>query len=463
LRRSWILATATLLAAVAGLAVDASVQARPYTPRPAVPLADTGIHKIKHVIVIMEENRSFDNMFGTYPGADGIPPGVCLPDPRRGQCVKPFVDHLDKNMNEPHGAGGSSGDIDGGKMDGFVNEAVHQQCRPKVPCHEDVMGYHTASDIPNYWDYAQNFVLNDHMFESVASWSGPAHLYEISAWSAICSVPRDPMSCKSILYPAEQTATHKTPYAWTDITYLLHKENVSWGFYLDHGAMSKSNPGGVWNFWNELPGFVDVRTDKQLGNIRPLRTFTAEAKAGTLPAVSWVQPDPRDSNHAPALISTGQAFVTRVINNVMRSPDWDSSAIFLAWDDWGGFYDNVVPPKADAMGYGIRVPALVISPYAKAGYVDHQTLSFDAYLKFIEDDFLSGSRLNPVTDGRPDSRPDVREDSPLLGDLVSDFDFNQQPRAPLILDPCPASTLVPAPQPGCTDDVALHLNTWGDS
>ncbi len=452
-----------MLVAAAGLVADASVQAKPYRPLPAVPAGDAGIHKIKHVIVIMMENRSFDSYFGTYPGADGIPKNVCLPNPRRGHCIKPFADHLDQNMNEPHVEGGSKADVDGGKMDGFVRQAVTEQCKPKKPCHEDVMGYHTGSDLPNYWDYAKDYVLNDHMFESVESWSGPAHLYEMSAWSAVCSVPRDPMSCKSIFYPAVWDSAHQTPYAWTDITFLLHKEHVSWGFYLDQGVKTKKNPNGVWNFWNELPGFVDVRADHQLGNIRTLRSFTNAAKAGTLPAVSWIQPDARDSEHAPAKISTGMAFTTRVINSVMRSPDWDSSAIFLAWDDWGGFYDNVVPPRADALGYGIRVPALVISPYARKGFVDHQTLSFDAYLKFIEDDFLQGARINPVTDGRPDSRPDVRENSPLLGDLARDFNFAQKPRDPLILNPCPTTTLVPKPSPGCHDTVNLHVDTWGDS
>jgi phospholipase C len=452
-----------MLVVTGGVVTGASVQARPFKVHPAVPATDAGIQLIKHVIIILQENRSFDNYFGTYPGADGIPQGVCLPNPRLGHCVKPFPDHLDSNMNEPHGEGGSKGDIDGGKMDGFVSQAVDDQCKPKKPCHEDVMGYHTASDIPNYWDYANNFVLNDHMFESIASWSGPAHLYEVSAWSALCSVPKDPMSCKSIFYPAVRDSTHQTPYAWTDITWLLHKANVSWGFYLDQGAKTDSNANGVWDFWNELPGFVDVRSDHQLGNIRPVRSFTAAARAGNLPSVSWIQPDARDSEHAPALISTGMAFTTRIINAVMNSPDWDSSAIFLAWDDWGGYYDNVVPPVADALGYGIRVPALVISPYAKQGYVDHQTLSFDAYLKFIEDDFLGGAQLDPVTDGRPDSRPDVRENSPLLGDLAQDFDFSQPPRAPLILNPCPTTTLKPAPLPGCHDSTNLHVNTWGDS
>jgi phospholipase C len=125
--------------------------------------------------------------------------------------------------------------------------------------------------------------------------------------------------------------------------------------------------------------------------------------------------------------------VTGVVDAIMRSPDWSSTAIFLAWDDWGGFYDHVRPPKVDANGYGLRVPGLVISPYAKRGYVDHQVLSFDAYLKFIEDDFLHGRRLDPRTDGRPDPRPDVRERAKVLGDLRRDFDFSQSPRRPLLL------------------------------
>ena len=142
--------------------------------------------------------------------------------------------------------------------------------------------------------------------------------------------------------------------------------------------------------------------------------------------MSWIVPQPSDSEHPPALVSRGQAYVTRVINAVMRSRDWNSSAIFLAWDDWGGFYDNVTPPAVDALGYGIRVPGLVISPYARRGFIDHQALSSDAYLKFIEDDFLAAARLNPKTDGRPDPRPDVREN--LAGNIIADFNFNQKPR-----------------------------------
>ena len=169
----------------------------------------------------------------------------------------------------------------------------------------DVMGYHTTSEIPNYWTYAKDFVLDDHMFEPVASWC----------------------------------------------------------------------------------------------------------------------------------VHQGQAYVTSVINAAMKSPDWASTAIFLQWDDWGGFYDNVIPPPVDQNGYGLRVPALVISPYAKTGYIDHQTLSDDAYLKFIEDDFLGGSRLNPKTDGRPDPRPDVREDDEGPGERGERLRLSDRAPRPAVLLP----------------------------
>ena len=159
-------------------------------------------------------------------------------------------------------------------------------------------------------------------------------------------------------------------------------------------------------------------------------------------AVSWIVPDGRVSEHPPALVSAGQTYVTGLINAIMRSPDWRSTAIFLSWDDWGGFYDHVRPPVLDANGYGLRVPGLMISPYARPGLIDHQTLSFDAYVKFIEDDFLSGQRLDPRTDGRPDPRPDVRESAAQLGDLMNEFDFNQTPLPAVLLPVRPRTDLI---------------------
>ena len=159
--------------------------------------------------------------------------------------------------------------------------------------------------------------------------------------------------------------------------------------------------------------------------------------------MSWVIPAGAVSEHWPARVSHGVAYVTGLVNAVMRSPGWKSTAIFLSWDDFGGFYDNVRPPTVDRNGYGLRVPGIVISPYAKTGFIDHQTLSFDAYANVIEDDFLGDQRFDPASDGRPDKRPTVRENAPRLGDLVQDFDFNQPPRRPMILKVHPKTTLVP--------------------
>jgi phospholipase C len=147
------------------------------------------------------------------------------------------------------------------------------------------------------------------------------------------------------------------------------------------------------------------------------------------------------------LVSAGQTYVTGLVNAIMNSPNWKSTAIFLSWDDWGGFYDHVLPPRVDQNGYGLRVPGIVISPYARQGVIDHQTLTHDAYNKFIEDDFLGGQRLDPMTDGRPDPRPNVRESNRQLGDLMKEFDWSQSPRSPMILPVCPTTDL--QPQPSC--------------
>ncbi len=422
-----------------------------------------GIHKIRHVVFVMQENRSFDSYFGTYPGADGIPglagnPGAvpCSPDPKTHVCVKPYHDTANRNVGGPHDTIDGNRDINHGRMNGFQAEArvgrfrvCHSSDRvgcSKLPSEPDVMGYHDWHEIPNYWAYARGFVLQDHMFESVNTWSLPAHLSLVSGWSARCSRHGDPMSCKPALTAPFGATGHGKPldYPWTDLTYLLHRYHVSWRYYVANGNQPdctdnqmacKPVPQGATTIgdWNPLPRFDTVRQDHQLQDIVPLRAFFKAARKGRLPAVSWIMPSQAVSEHPPALVTAGQTYVTHVIDAIMRSPDWSSTAIFVSWDDWGGFYDHVKPPRVDGQGYGLRVPALVISPYARRGYVDHQTLSFDAYLKFVEDDFLHGQRLDPKTDGRPDSRPHVRENVKILGNLANDFNFRQKPRPPFIL------------------------------
>ncbi|HEV2333607.1 MAG TPA: alkaline phosphatase family protein [Gammaproteobacteria bacterium] len=444
---------------------------------PSAASQPAGIHKIKHIIVIMQENRSFDNYFGTYPGADGIPmllgrAAVCVPDPQTRTCIRPYHDPSDIDFGGPHTQGDAYADVDGGKMDGFMvqlRKAAGACKNPDDPActfftHPDVLGWHDAREIPNYWAYASYFVLQDHMFEPNASWSLPAHLFMVSAWSARCTDPTNVMSCRNedeapgTNYSKGQA--YRGTYLWTDLTYLLHVHHVSWAYYLSQGNEPDCDddevictPGtqtlSVPSIWNPLPGFETVIQDHEERNIQDVSNFFTAAKNGTLPAVSWVIPNGIVSEHPPASIHTGQAYVTSLINAVMLGPDWDSTAIFLSWDDWGGFYDHVIPPNVDQNGYGLRVPGLVISPYARVGYIDHQVLSFDAYLKFIEDDFLGSERIDPQHDGRPDARPTVREDEHILGNLIRDFDFSQAPRPPLLLplNPSPGrASVLPEPR-----------------
>jgi phospholipase C len=409
------------------------------------------IHLIHTVVIVMQENRSFDSYFGTFPGADGIPmrdgrPVPCLRDPARRRCVRPFHDQSDRNVGASHNHWASDLAVDGGRMDGFIR--VYRRKRPGGP--EDVMGYHDEREIPNYWTYARRFVLQDHMFEPTRDWSLAEHLYLVSEWAAACRRPNQPMSCTNRIRGPHDP--HHPRAAWTDLTYLLHRRHVSWRYYVFRGrepdcvddeALTCSAPlqsSRTISLWNPLPGFATVRQDHQRSNVQSVSRFYAAAKQGRLPHVAWVIPSRSVSEHPPSSVDAGQAFVTSVVNAVMRSPQWPHAAIFISWDDWGGFYDHVPPPRIDLNGYGIRVPGLLISPYARRGHVDHQQLSHDAYVKFIEDDFLGGQRLDPRTDGRPDPRPTVRERARGLGDLRRDFDFHQRPRPPMLLPTHPAAS-----------------------
>src|SRR5579884_4511666 len=258
--RSIVRRAATALAAVMSVTALAACSGGGSTSatktKTAAASANDGIHKIQHVVVIMQENRSFDSYFGTFPGADGIPmrdgqPTVCVPDPQKGDCVRPYADHADVNGGGPHSAANATADVNGGKMDGFVAqaEAGRKGCLdPTNPActnsaTPDVVGYHTASDIPIYWTYAIDFVLQDHMFEPNASWSLPEHLFQVSEWSAACTQHDNPSSCVNALQnPGDPTdvkggGTGKAPIdAWTDLTYLLHEYGVSWGYFVATGT-----------------------------------------------------------------------------------------------------------------------------------------------------------------------------------------------------------------------------------
>jgi phospholipase C len=431
------------------------------------PMATRSLGQIKHLIFILQENRSFDNYFGTYPGADGFPsPLPCLPSkdyPK--QCFKPYVNHADKTYGGPYEHQYQTADIDHGKMDGFViqreEELARENCgqlKPRAPiydeegvpqattCVDDVMGYHDGTDLANYWAYAKNYVLYDHFFESIESWSQPAHLATFSGWAATCPTnPPDVNKCKSSFSGDFWNFTdsgQSEPYLWTDITYLLHEHNITWTAYLDNGlSINPQGTTGVQHTWDVLPGFQTVNDDGELSNAEVnMKQFYNDAANGTLPQVTWLLPQFAESEHPTASISHGQSYVTKLVNSIMAGPDWSSCAIFIEWDDMGGFYDHVAPPfSIDSLGLGTRLPALMISPFAKQGYIDHQVLSTDSYLRLIEDVFTNSERMSSA--GRPDPRPDYRDESTQLGNIDKDFDWQKSPRPPMLLSEHPMSLL----------------------
>ena len=461
------LATWVLVACV-GEDLEAQPDPAPADPPTGAPLADPdlGIQNLDHLIFIVQENRSFDHYFGTYPGADGIPmdengvPTVCAPDPFSDRCETPYYSTDQVNRGGPHNNATSVISVNDGRMDGFLH-ALYYKCQRSEKCGRrpppgvvpDVMSYHDRKQIPNYWAYADHFLLQDRMFAPTDSWTLPSHLYLVSGWSARCDDPHDPMSCETELDFSEGlfqgVPEYEQPpvFAWTDITWLLYQHGISWAYYSGEILCTAQTPPKVCHDrgprrqQNVLPYFTDVHETGQKEHIRAHSEFFEALRGDRLPSVSWIVPGRGPQSEHPsthARISAGQAYVTRIVNAVMRSDSWYDTAIFLTWDDWGGFYDHVLPPRVDEGGYGLRVPGLLISPWADRDLgIDHQTLSFDAYLKLIEDRFLGGERLDPATDGRPDSRPTVREEVDILGDLALEFDFEQVPIPPLLLDPTP--------------------------
>jgi len=335
---------------------------------------------IQHIIVIMQENRSFDSYFGTYPGANGIPAGVCVPlavtNPSAG-CVVPFHNPLDINQGGPHGANNATGDIDDGvisqKMDGFVTQqiAATKKNRPSLQVTEgaldhDVMGYHTAAEIPNYWTYAQNFVLQDNLFASERGWSLPNHLYLASEWSAICKDWTNAMTCASS--DGTGTASFTTPNGlpWVNLFQLFDQYGVSWKYYLGQGTEPDCEDDAMTcapvkmigkspSMWNAPPWFHYVKQQgpAYLDQHNPsLDQFLVDVGKGSLPQVSWLVPSGDYSEHPASGITVGMEYVTSAVNAVMQSPYWANTVIFISWDDWGGFYDHVPPPSVTAVAAG---------------------------------------------------------------------------------------------------------------
>jgi len=391
------------------------------------PLA--GMEKIKHVIWIIQENRSFDNYFGTYPGADGIPAGTCLPKlPGSKACVKPF--HLPPGApycDMKHSWEAAHAAYDNGRMDGFV----WAEGSPYTA------GYLDGHDIPNYWAYARHFTLCDRFFSSLMGPSFPNHVYTVAA--------QDGGITNNVVTVADLKKDLDDPdgFSFASMVTLFTKTHLSWKYYVE----TRPVPPGLkdrnyvrypdpkhFSLWNPLLGFKAIRDNpSRMAHLVDLKEYFRDLQSGTLPQVSWIVPDLQDSEHIPATPEQGMWYVTKLINALMESQYWKDSAIFLTWDDYGGFYDHVEPPQVDAFGYGPRVPTIVISPYAKPNYISHYVYDFTSTLKFMELRWGLGHLT-------------ARDDR--ANDMLDCFDFDQSPNPKLTI-PIPADYVSHPVGPKC--------------
>ena len=361
---------------VTGLtAVAAGPGSRPATaadPPPASP--------IEHVVVLMQENHTFDNYFGTFPGADGPPPGTCMPiDPATPDlgCVAPY--HLDspRSADLAHSRTVGLRAVNGGAMDGFI--AVQNERNLPGPV---AMGYYDGRDLPFYWNLATEYILADRFFSSVQGSSEANHQYWVAGCSSIGPIPEE------------------EGYSFPTIFDRLDAAGISWKFYVQNYDPTITfrnpqpvSPHGAQLVWVPLLSvgrFLDV--PRLHDRIVDLSEYHEDLANGTLPAVSYIVPSGA-SEHPPGDVTLGHVFATSLVTALMRSSSWDASLFLITWDDWGGWYDHVEPPQVDADGYGFRVPALIVSPYARRGYIDSTTYDFTSVLKTIEENW----GLEPLT------------------------------------------------------------------
>jgi len=438
---------------------------------------------LKHIIFIVQENHSFDNYFGTYPGANGLnnapsccpmasgailspfhlttsdvwiqgdelPPGVSdedeIPDPfvpsvstnlstDSSSSVSPF--HVTSGINPKlgHSWANMHTSYDNGKMDGFV------MAQANSPNASMAMGYYDRTNLPYYWDYANNYVLADNFFSSEMGPSAPNHIYIVSGTNGPIANP-NPNYASWINpsgywfdNPPVNAGTNLTFYglslSWATLAQMLQTNGISWSWY--DGTIVNGNPAPAMpTYWNPLPLFTYFQQNQTVTqeHLKNTANFYSDIQNGNLPSVSWIMPGggfipsgippncgPGDmSEHPPGRLDCGMDYVSTLVNAVMNSKYWQDTAIIITWDDSGGFYDHVAPPQIDSYGLGFRVPTIVVSPFAKHGYIDPTEYEFASMLRLVEDNF----GLHPLT---------TRDAQ--ASDMMNSFNFNQPPQPPLL-------------------------------
>ncbi|MGA8575418.1 MAG: alkaline phosphatase family protein [Candidatus Cybelea sp.] len=410
----------------------------------ALPQSGSPSQYITHVVVIIQENRSFENFFTGYPGAKAPASGCAIPETnarpeitrqvaRRGSssdcppgdisvALKPITFN---SFDLGHDWQSSQVSWDKGKMDGFSKFCCKNGPYPAY-------SYVKRSLITPYWDIAKQYVLADEMFPTEWGGSFTGHLTLVAGTDDIDQSPSEaeidnpqaaPYDCdsppgtkSSYVTSTQKVEMNKGPFPcfdqWNSIAEVLDNAGVSWKYY----AARKLDAG----IWEPFEAMKYVRYGPDWANIiAPQTKILTDPGKGDLAAVSFVTPSTADSDHPLAKSDFGPSWVASVVNAIGESSYWNSTAIVVLWDDWGGWYDSSKPPQLDYRGLGFRVPCLIISPYAKSGYVDSKQYEFASILKFIEEVYGTGS-IGPTSRGYTDQR---------ATSLDAAFDFNQHPRS----------------------------------
>jgi phospholipase C len=398
MRARGVRALGALAAAALLVATAAPVRATPSTDVPART-------PIRHFVMLMQENHSFDNYFGTYPGADGIPPRVCVPrrtgKPSEG-CVKPY--HLGSATTPDHSHDHRTAlrQYHSGKLDGFV-----WALRVRHQDGKSAMGYYDRRELPFHWSVANQYVLFDRFFSSSMRGGAVNHMY----W--VAGQPR---------------AGDAVPTIFDR----LQARGISWKFYIagyDPRLNARTPPSQRDAHWTRVSDDVPVlkmtrfADDPRLAShFADLNDYYKDLQEGTLPAVSFMV-SYGTSEHPAGSLDQGQRLIRSLVNSLMASSAWNDSAFMWTYDDWGGWYDHVAPPRVDAERYGFRVPALLVSSFARKGYVDHTQLDQTAGIKFIEENW----GLEPLA-----------QRDRVAGTFLGAFDFASPPRRPSLIPMTPA-------------------------
>ncbi len=405
----------------------------------------TGHSPIQHVVVIMQENRAFDNFFWTYPevlGGQSTNSTYCIPYTvgNPGNCVKPALSTDPALSGDlPHDFRSSYISYDNGSMDGFLEASIGNL---------NSTVYYDNSTIPIYWNYAEHYTLDDNAHSSVMSYSQPNHWYMIAGASPNASLhegqTQERTQCVSGGQLTWSTCTYFQEANQTQtIVDLLSQSGLTWRYYDSpmNGTYDQSIIGGnqnnqAYQYWNTFAAIQSSYTEYS-NHFVWRGQFFDDIGNHTLPQVSWVIPSGGISDHPPANLTMGQIWVADVIDAVMKSSYWNNTAIILAWDDYGGFFDVLAPPVVNIpivltngqvvdvpYGLGFRTPMIIISPYAKPGYIDHTLYSFESTLHFIEWNFGVTAQF---------SSPLQQANVANSNNLLNSFDFNHAAAAPDII------------------------------